>query len=85
MTIAIDVCVCTYRRASLADTLRSIKTQQLPAGSNVRVIVADNDETPSARDVVRRAQTDLSLDCLMSCIPWVSALISPPTVSSTSW
>jgi succinoglycan biosynthesis protein ExoM len=52
MTIAIDVCVCTYRRASLADTLRSIKTQNLPTGASVRVIVSDNDETPSAREVV---------------------------------
>jgi hypothetical protein len=51
MTIAIDVCVCTYRRASLADTLRSVRTQNLPTGASVRVIVSDNDETPSAREV----------------------------------
>jgi succinoglycan biosynthesis protein ExoM len=64
MSVVLDVCVCTYRRASLVDTLRSIQRQRLPPGMTVRVIVADNDETPSAREVVQRARSELGLDCL---------------------
>ena len=46
---SVDVCVCTFRRASLAGTLRSLAFQALPAGVRLRVIVADNDEAPTAR------------------------------------
>ncbi len=45
---AVDVCVCTFRRPSVAATLESIAAQILPAGVSVRVIVADNDTHPSA-------------------------------------
>jgi len=44
----IDVCICTFRRDSLADTVRSIAAQGLPPGTGVRVIIVDNDDTPSA-------------------------------------
>lgn len=46
----VDVCVCTYRRPSLADTLRAIGRQTLD-GRSIRVVVADNDGSPSARDL----------------------------------
>lgn len=61
---SIDVCVCTYRRPSLAATLQSIASQVLPAGLEMRVIVVDNDDTPSARDLVTRACQDLGLTFL---------------------
>lgn len=48
---SIDVCVCTYRRAHLAQTLRSILAQRAPELA-LRVIVADNDAEPSARALV---------------------------------
>ena len=48
---SVDVCVCTYRRASLARTLASIDAQVGVAGA-VRILVADNDETPSAKPLV---------------------------------
>jgi succinoglycan biosynthesis protein ExoM len=48
----IDVCVCTFRRPSVAETLASLGSQVLPDGWRMRVIVADNDDTPSARDTV---------------------------------
>lgn len=59
----VDVAVCTYRRESLAETLRSIAAQTLPLGAGVRVIVADNDETPSARARVTAEAAALGLDC----------------------
>ncbi len=50
----VDVCVCTFRRASVADLLASLAKMKTP-GWRVRVIVADNDDTPSARGVVEQA------------------------------
>lgn len=51
-SVRIDVCVCTYRRRELEDTLRSIGAMTIPANTMVRVIVADNDAQPSARELV---------------------------------
>lgn len=48
----VDVCICTYRRPSLADTLRSIDGQEGLEDGSVRILVADNDETPSARALI---------------------------------
>jgi succinoglycan biosynthesis protein ExoM len=57
---AVDVCVCTFRRASLRRTIESLAAQQdAPA---FRIIVADNDETPSAQALVEKARGDLGLD-----------------------
>jgi succinoglycan biosynthesis protein ExoM len=56
----VDVCVCTFRRASLRRTLDSLAAQQ--GAPEFRVIVADNDETPSAQALVEQARSDLGLD-----------------------
>lgn len=53
-TVLVDVCVCTFRRPSLAGTLASLKAQTLPA-DRFRIIVADNDHEPSARSLVEGA------------------------------
>src|SRR5262249_44504381 len=50
--IMIDVCVRTYRRLELADTLRSLAAMSVPAEAAIRVIVADNDDWPSAEELV---------------------------------
>lgn len=50
-TIRVDVCVCTFRRAYLAETLRSLATLELPADIETRIIVADNDAVPSAQEL----------------------------------
>ncbi|MEH6810520.1 MAG: glycosyltransferase family 2 protein [Hyphomonas oceanitis] len=55
----IEICVCTFRRASLAGTLHSLGKQVVPEGITLRLIVADNDETPSAQDLVTRVAQDL--------------------------
>lgn len=44
----VDVCVCTFRRAYLAETLKSIAANAGPA-VDLRLIVADNDTVPSAQ------------------------------------
>ncbi|AVA25211.1 glycosyltransferase family 2 protein [Rhizobium sp. NXC24] len=50
--VIIDIAVCTYRRVELDQTLLSLAVLTVPAGTVVRIIVADNDITPSARDRV---------------------------------
>ncbi len=60
----LDVCICTYRRASIEDTLRSIKQQALPHGWRTRVVIADNDATPRRQDELERLSEALMLDML---------------------
>lgn len=55
----IEICVCTFRRASLADTLRSLGQQVLPDGDTLHIIVADNDSVPSAKALVAGIAKDL--------------------------
>lgn len=51
----VDVLMCTFRRAEVAETLASLDAQVLPEGVRLRIIVADNDETPSAEARVKDA------------------------------
>ncbi len=46
----------------MVDVLASLAKQALPADMDLRAIVADNDETPSARERVERAFVELGLD-----------------------
>lgn len=57
----IEVCVCTFRRDSLAATLASLAGQDLPKGVALRVIVADNDQTDERRQGIEAAAQDLGL------------------------
>lgn len=59
----VDVCVCTFRRTSVTDLLASLAKLDL-SGSSIRIIVADNDDTPSARQRVEKAFADFGLDGL---------------------
>ena len=49
----VDLCVCTYRRPYLEETLRSLAMLDMPAGVAARIVVADNDITDSARQLVQ--------------------------------
>ena len=54
----IDICVCTYRRETIADTLNSLAKLNVPEACAVVIIVTDNDAEPSAKDrVLRVAET----------------------------
>lgn len=59
---SVDVCVCTFRRPSVARLLASLASQEMPASRRLRVIVADNDDVPSARETVLSAFAELGLD-----------------------
>lgn len=58
---SIDICICTFRRAELTDTLRSLAAMDLPEGYRIGLVVADNDEVPSASRLVDDLARELSL------------------------
>ncbi len=60
--LRVDICVCTYRRPQLADTLRSLGAMTMPPGTAARVLVADNDRQPSARELVYALAAELPFD-----------------------
>ncbi len=57
----IDVCICSYRRPQIANTLAALARQTVPA-SSFGIIVADNTREAAARDHVLRVREALSLD-----------------------
>ncbi|MBN9886276.1 glycosyltransferase family 2 protein [Salipiger abyssi] len=67
-TETILIGVCTFRRSSLEATLRSLAEMAVPEGTGVRIVVADNDETPSAR-----ARTEAAANVLPVTIDYVHA------------
>ena len=50
--------VCTFRRPLLTRALHSLAAQTPVAGYRVCIIVADNDDKPSARPVVEKARSE---------------------------
>jgi succinoglycan biosynthesis protein ExoM len=60
--LLIDIGVCTYRRPYLEQTLRSLGALEIPAETKVRIVVADNDAWPSARQVVERLAAELPFE-----------------------
>lgn len=62
----LSVCICTLNRVDfLKRTLRSLALQELPAGSDLEIIVVDNDAAGSARAVVQdfaSSHTDIRVD-----------------------
>ncbi|MEL6640306.1 MAG: glycosyltransferase family 2 protein [Pseudomonadota bacterium] len=55
----VDVLMCTFRRPEVVATLQSLDQQTLPDGVSLRIIVADNDETPSAAKRVTDAAQEM--------------------------
>ncbi|WP_254695225.1 glycosyltransferase family 2 protein [Leisingera sp. NJS201] len=60
----VDVTLCTFRRASVHNTLVSLAAQRLPEGVSMRIVVADNDETDSSRTRIAEAAKALQLPLL---------------------
>lgn len=60
MSIVVEVLVLTYKRPRLlADTLRSLSQQQLPADHEMRIVVVDNDPAQTAAGIVREVSEQL--------------------------
>jgi len=59
---SIDIALCTFRRSAVRETLASLAVQHLPEGvTKIRIVVADNDDTDSARAIVERAASAMSI------------------------
>lgn len=56
--LTVDIGICTFRRRSIRDLLMSLRELALPDQVGVRVLVADNDMTPSAREAVEAIRAD---------------------------
>lgn len=52
----ISVCICTFRRPSVCETIESILAQKISADLSLEVVVADNDIEPSAREFIESIQ-----------------------------
>jgi succinoglycan biosynthesis protein ExoM len=48
----IDILLCTFRRPEVRDTLLSLDALDLPGDVAARVVVCDNDTSPSAQEIV---------------------------------
>lgn len=57
----IDVCLCTFRRPSVARTIAAIGAQT-KGPAEIRLIVVDNDDAPSAREIVEAAASAARLE-----------------------
>ncbi|SDF18544.1 glycosyltransferase [Limimaricola pyoseonensis] len=60
----ITICACTYRRPKgLTALLRSCRALRTRPDFDLRFVVLDNDDTPSAREVVARETRDFPWPC----------------------
>jgi len=62
--VSVDICICTFRRAHLRTTLESIARLERSAGIELRVIVADNDDAPTALPLIEAAADAFELPLL---------------------
>jgi succinoglycan biosynthesis protein ExoM len=60
--LAIDVCICTYRRPAIIDALKAIAAQDARDSVTLRVIVADNAPDTEARGTICAVGKSLGLD-----------------------
>ncbi len=68
--IRIDIGVCTYRRPELEQTLKSLAKMTVPGNVEIRIIVADNDDSPSAKGRV---------DAMRACVPHTIVYVHCPS------
>lgn len=62
--LAIDVCICTYRRPAIAETLKAVAAQDARQSITLRVIVADNAPDGEARASICAMAEGLGLDLI---------------------
>lgn len=54
----VSICICTYKRPHLSQSLQSIAALAVPAGVTIEVVVVDNDELHSAKNIIAALQQD---------------------------
>ncbi|MEL6642162.1 MAG: glycosyltransferase family 2 protein [Pseudomonadota bacterium] len=60
VTTSVDVTLCTFRRPIVRDALLSLEKLDLPAGVELRIIVADNDDSPSGEELVQTTADEMT-------------------------
>ena len=62
--VGVTVAICTFRRPSIVKAVESVARQRLPPDIAMRILVIDNDATPSAKDLIEdvRAKTSVEID-----------------------
>jgi succinoglycan biosynthesis protein ExoM len=50
--IDVTVCICTFRRPSILRAVESVATQVFTEWISLRILVIDNDDSPSAQDAI---------------------------------
>lgn len=60
----IDIMMCTFRRPQVAEAIAAIGRLHPIPGTALRLVIADNDDSDSARGVVEAAARDLPFPCL---------------------
>lgn len=64
MTTRIDILMCTFRRPQVGEAIEAIGRLHLPEGAELRLVIADNDDTDSGRTTVEAAAATLPFPCL---------------------
>lgn len=59
--LRIDICICTFRRPHITQTLHSLARLHTKPEWQIHIIVADNDETESARSMVETTARETGL------------------------
>lgn len=72
----IDLCLCTFRRPHVTETLKSIAAARIPADCTLRVHVVDNDDTPSAQSAVEALSRELALEIHYHHVPGANISIA---------
>lgn len=57
----ITITICTFRRSHIATTLQSLEAMQRPEDCAVSIVVIDNDDTPSAQELVGATAAAMTL------------------------
>ncbi|WP_372803204.1 glycosyltransferase [Paracoccus seriniphilus] len=65
----VDILMCTFRRPQVVDTIASLSRLRAPQGCALRLVVADNDETDSARASVIEAARGLPFEGIYQHAP----------------
>ena len=55
----IDICICTFQRPHIVETLKSLAAMNIDPDWSLRAIIADNDETSSSKESVEEAAKSL--------------------------
>jgi succinoglycan biosynthesis protein ExoM len=69
MKTQIDICICTFRRPHIVETLGSVARIERDPNWDIRLIVVDNDDTPAAREMIEAAAEELHLSMTYLHVP----------------